>query len=430
MLAVGKPSSRPRWSPFDDLALEHVGDAEAAARGLHVAGRDLGPDPRGGDRSRRRPRPASGPGSRTRGARPASRGVPRALAPKWKFSPTATAARAELLDQRVVDEVLGAAVRELLVEVDHDQLLDPEAVEHVALHLERVDQLRRLLGLQHFERVRLEGEHGVDALDHRAVAEVDAVEGADRDVAGARRHLLERGDLDRHQRTFSPKRVADGRAPAPRPRRSGPRDPPPRSGTGRPRRGADRSSRRRRASRPASARRSRRCTRSRSGAIAVSRPESSSARCTSTSRTRRLDRLAAVGLLVEALAADPHRRGHRHPLAHGAGRQLQRLGDDPGLGQLAVGVAGRRGPAEARGRQVGLRQPDEEALQPRRLAEQDQQQAGGEGIEGARVSRLSPRVRGAPRRRRRARSSRPACRGAAPPRRCRSAPWLSRRAEL
>ena len=37
-----------------------------------------------------------------------------------------------------------------------------------------------------------------------------------------------------------------------------------------------------------------------------------------------LDHLAAVGLAVEALAADPHRRGHRHPLAHPARGQLQR----------------------------------------------------------------------------------------------------------
>ena len=100
----------------------------------------------------------------------------------------------------------------------------------------------------------------------------------------------------------------------------------------------------------------------------------------------RLHHLAAVGLLVEALAADPHGRGHRHPLAHGPGRQLQRVGHAAGLGQLAVGVAGARAPAEPGGRQVGLRQADEEALQAGGAAEQDQQQAGGEGVEGAGVA--------------------------------------------
>ena len=72
---------------------------------------------------------------------------------------------------------------ELLVEGDHDQLLDPEAVDHVALDREGHDQLRQRRRVQDLERVRLEGEDGVGALDHRLVAEVDAVEGADRDVA-------------------------------------------------------------------------------------------------------------------------------------------------------------------------------------------------------------------------------------------------------
>src|ERR1700710_275552 len=101
---------------------------------------------------------------------------------------------------------------------------------------------------------------------------------------------------------------------------------------------------------------------------------------------RRGDGLAAVGLLVEPLAADADRRGHRHLLAHGPGRQLQRVGDRPGLCQLAVRVAGARGPAQPRGRQVGLRQADEEALQARRRAGQDQQEAGGEWVERARVA--------------------------------------------
>ena len=61
----------------------------------------------------------------------------------------------------------------------------------------------------------------------------------------------------------------------------------------------------------------------------------------------------------------------------------------PGLGQLAVGVAGARAPAEPGGRQVGLRQPGEEALQLGCAVEEDEQQAGGEGIEGSGVTRLA-----------------------------------------
>ena len=44
-------------------------------------------------------------------------------------------------------------------------------------------------------RVRLEGEHRVGAVDHLAVAEVHAVELADRDVAGAALGIGEPGDL-------------------------------------------------------------------------------------------------------------------------------------------------------------------------------------------------------------------------------------------
>ena len=48
------------------------------------------------------------------------------------------------------------------------------------------DQLRRGLGVDDAHRVRVEGEHGVGVLDHGLVAQVDAVEGPDRDVAVAR----------------------------------------------------------------------------------------------------------------------------------------------------------------------------------------------------------------------------------------------------
>ena len=95
-----------------------------------------------------------------------------------------------------------------LVEGDHDQLLDPEALDHVALDREGHDQLRQRRRVQDLERVRLEGEHRVGALDHRLVAEVDAVEGADRDLARARLGVAQRGDLDR---SSAPQRVADRR---------------------------------------------------------------------------------------------------------------------------------------------------------------------------------------------------------------------------
>ena len=105
----------------------------------------------------------------------------------------------ELLEQDVGDEVLGALLRELLVEGDDDELLHAEAFDHVALDLEGHDQLRRRRRVQDFERVRVEGEDRVGALDHRLVAEVDAVEGADRDVARPRLGVGQRGDPHAHR---------------------------------------------------------------------------------------------------------------------------------------------------------------------------------------------------------------------------------------
>ena len=84
---------------------------------------------------------------------------------------------------------------ELLVEGDHDQLLDAEALDHVALDPEGHDQLRQRRRVEDLERVRVEGEDRVGALDHRLVAAVDAVEGADRDVARPRLGVGQRGDL-------------------------------------------------------------------------------------------------------------------------------------------------------------------------------------------------------------------------------------------
>src|SRR5689334_988120 len=102
-----------------------------------------------------------------------------------------------------------------------------------------------------------------------------------------------------------------------------------------------------------------------------------------------LDHLAAMRLAVEALAADPHRRGHRHPLQHRARRQLERCGETARLGQLSLGVARAGAPAEPRAGDIGLRQRHQEALQAGGAIDQDQQQAGGEGVESAGVADLA-----------------------------------------
>jgi hypothetical protein len=95
----------------------------------------------------------------------------------------------EPVEQHVLHEVLGAAPGELLVERDHHELVHAEPGDQVALHREGADQLRRGLRMDHRQRVRVEGEHGVGAADHLAMAAVYTVERPDRDAARPRARL-------------------------------------------------------------------------------------------------------------------------------------------------------------------------------------------------------------------------------------------------
>ena len=210
-------------------------------------------------RSRRRPRPAPPPGSRTPRARRASPGHP---AP-WRRSGSSRRPRRCSAPSRStrtsLDESLGAAaVANSSIEGDHDQLLDPEALDHVSLDLERHDQLRQRRRVQDLERVRIEGEDGVGALDHRLVAEVDAVEGPDRDVVRGAGSASGRGVtlIGPSAGTIAapppPREPARRRRPARSPRRRPRPEGPDRD------RGAAPSSRRHRGSRSASGRRCRR----------------------------------------------------------------------------------------------------------------------------------------------------------------------------
>ena len=71
----------------------------------------------------------------------------------------------------------------------------PRPGDQVGLGGQRRDQLRRLVRRDDRARVRLEGQDGVRAAHHLAVAEVDAVELADGDVARAGLRIGEPGDL-------------------------------------------------------------------------------------------------------------------------------------------------------------------------------------------------------------------------------------------
>ncbi len=88
----------------------------------------------------------------------------------------------------------GRLRREALVERDQDELLDAELGDQLGLDVEAGEELRRRLGPHDPQRMGLEREHRVVAVDHLAVAEVDAVELADRDPPGPRLGVLEGGD--------------------------------------------------------------------------------------------------------------------------------------------------------------------------------------------------------------------------------------------
>src|SRR5918994_3269830 len=98
--------------------------------------------------------------------------------------------------------------------------------------------------------------------------------------------------------------------------------------------------------------------------------------------------LAAARLRVRALAADLDRAVGGRALADRAGRQRERLGRHPPLGQLALGVPGGRRPAQPRDGLVALRQRHQEALHARGAAHEHEQQPRRERVQRARVADL------------------------------------------
>jgi hypothetical protein len=193
-------------------ALEDERRPEAAHRRLHLPGGHQRADPSRGDGLAVDLDQRHHPGLELR-AGGEHLGVPLGPGTEAEVLPHRHPAGAEAVEQDLLDEPVGGDGGELTVEGDHHQFRDPEPLDHIALHLEGHDQLRGCLRMDHRQRVRPEGEDGVGVVDHRAVAAVDAVEDADRDVAILRGGVGELGDLDAHWRT-SPRsfRVLEGEA--------------------------------------------------------------------------------------------------------------------------------------------------------------------------------------------------------------------------
>ena len=124
MFAVGNPSSRPALVSLDHRPLDHEGRAQAAARGVHLAGRDQRPDPGRGDRLAVHLDKGHDPGLEL-GVRGEHRRVALRFRAEAEVLPDRDALRAQPLIQDLLDELLGGDLGELLVEGDHHQLPTP-----------------------------------------------------------------------------------------------------------------------------------------------------------------------------------------------------------------------------------------------------------------------------------------------------------------
>ena len=125
------------------------GAPEAAQRALHVAGRDQRPDPGRGDGLAVDLDQRHDAGLELLACGEHLR-VALRLGAEAEVLADRDPARRRARSTRIREhEVLGGDRGELLVEGDHDQLLDPEPLDHVALDLERHDQLRRGRRVEH-----------------------------------------------------------------------------------------------------------------------------------------------------------------------------------------------------------------------------------------------------------------------------------------
>ena len=216
---------------------------------------------------------------------------PRARWPKRKFSPTDTRCAPSRSTSTWSMNSCARLGGERAVERDHDELARRRAPAiRSALAVERGQQLRRGVGRDHRARVRLEGQHGVGAADHLAVAEVHAVELAHRELARPVLRVGEPGDV--HQ----PRKPTTGLACRPRAARRG------------------RSGRRRRAA-------ARRCPSGR--AVDGARRAAAPAR---PSSPRQLDRRQEAERVVERRRAARGRRRRRRTAPIRGAPQLEAVG--------------------------------------------------------------------------------------------------------
>ncbi len=337
--------------------------------------------------------------------------------------------RAEALHQLVVDERLRRLRREGAVERDHDQLVDAERRDQVGLLVERRQQLGRRLRRDDRARVRFEGHDAVGAADDLAMAGVHAVELAHREAAGTRRRVGKPNSLHQPRKPTTGLRVAPPRGSAMAIRPSSSRSrirlfacP----GTATPWAALAAAS----PSRSTHGQEGQRVVEADQALLVgvgdveaadVGAPQLDAVRVVQVGDQRAhvgarraldregrelvvarelleagdldlalgdLDDLAGAGAGVGALAVDLDRGVDRRALGDAAGRQRERLLGHLPRRDLALRVAGRRRVAEPRDGLVALGQLHQEALDPRPAADEDEQQAGRERVQRARVADL------------------------------------------
>ena len=179
-----------------------MGAAEEAVGGDHVACLESSPDRRGRHRAleagHRDERQALDVETHIRAHAPEELDVATPVAPEVEVLPHYDQPGAQAADEHLVDEVFGRLVGPVLVEVEHERVVDARNGQPFELLIGVGEQLRRRLGAHDGCRMAVEGHDGGGApqggsapanlLDHRPVAEMHAVVGADRDRRPRDRH--------------------------------------------------------------------------------------------------------------------------------------------------------------------------------------------------------------------------------------------------
>src|SRR5262245_48859760 len=212
-----KAERAPALGAADDLAVDPVVAAEKAGGAVEIAPLERRADlrRRHGDSVDDQSRHDVRPKSQRAGELLQELGIAAGALAEAVIEPDHDLARLQGLHEGVLDECLGLDRRDRPREGHHHGGVDPGLADELEPLVERRDGKRRAIGLEYFhrmliERARHRAEPGLPSPRHRhtqdgSMAQVNAVEGAERDSAG---------DALRPVGLESPDDLHEGRAPA------------------------------------------------------------------------------------------------------------------------------------------------------------------------------------------------------------------------